>query len=292
MHHDTGPEDRCDVCQAPLDPAVHGLAGRSGQSVADRSSPPATPPSEPLDARSAPYASAPSQPLPIIGQGRFGQRPGLLLFLAFLAAGALATTVDCGLARWLATGPCPAPFWEMLEVCERFGNGLMVLVIALGFFLLDPARRWALPRLLAGPLLAGLAANLVKMSIMRIRPRHFDLAGDVWASFGSWFPLASAGSPGQSFPSGHTATAFGLAAVLGWLYPRGRVYFFCLAVLVAVQRMVAGAHFLSDVLVGAGLGVGLGIWFTGQRRWIGWLDRWQELPAAAGRLVWPRADRP
>lgn len=278
MQLDRGRKDRPAVCQAPFD---------CPPDVQDQRADGPLPSGSPLAADRKTAASlcpAKGQEPGVCGLP-FSRRPGLLLLLAFLAAGGLATAVDCPLARWLAAGACPEILREMLEVCEPFGNGLMVVLIAAGLFFLDRRKRWALPRLLAGPLLAGLVANLVKMSIMRLRPRHFDLASDVWASFGHWLPLTGAGSAGQSFPSGHAATAFGLATVLAWLYPRGRWFFFSLAVLVAVQRMACGAHFLSDVLVGAGLGVGLGILFTRKRRWIGWLDRWQELPAAAGRWV-------
>jgi membrane-associated phospholipid phosphatase len=59
----------------------------------------------------------------------------------------------------------------------------------------------------------------------------------------------------QSFPSAHTATAFGLALCLASLYPQGKGWFFTLASLVAMQRMVAGAHYLSDVLAGAAIGI-------------------------------------
>jgi membrane-associated phospholipid phosphatase len=76
----------------------------------------------------------------------------------------------------------------------------------------------------------------------------------VGSSFGPWLPLGSLGSPNQSFPSAHTATAMGLAIALMVVYPRAR-WLFCLApVLVAYQRMDSGAHFLSDVLCGAAVG--------------------------------------
>src|SRR5213080_3920354 len=61
-----------------------------------------------------------------------------------------------------------------------------------------------------------------------------------------------------SFPSGHTMTAFSIALVLSYFY-RGAgvpVYFFACSI--AVSRIVLGMHFLSDVLAGAILGVGLG----------------------------------
>jgi undecaprenyl-diphosphatase len=61
-----------------------------------------------------------------------------------------------------------------------------------------------------------------------------------------------------SFPSGHTMTAFSIALVLSYFY-RGveiPVYFFACSI--AISRIVLGMHFLSDVLAGAILGIGLG----------------------------------
>jgi undecaprenyl-diphosphatase len=61
-----------------------------------------------------------------------------------------------------------------------------------------------------------------------------------------------------SFPSGHTMTAFSIALVISYFY-RGvelPVYFFACSI--AISRIVLGMHFLSDVLAGAVLGIGLG----------------------------------
>jgi len=97
-------------------------------------------------------------------------------------------------------------------------------------------------------------ADLLKLCILRIRPCQFNFDGPVWTTFNQWFPLFGIGSSGQSFPSAHTATAVGLAAALTWLYPRGRLLFPLFAMLVGCQRIASGAHFLSDVLVGAAAG--------------------------------------
>ena len=103
--------------------------------------------------------------------------------------------------------------------------------------------------------LPGLMANLIKLTVVRTRPHAFDFQNHAASSFGGWFPMASAGSAGQSFPSAHTATAVGLAVGLAWVYPRARGFFAALAVLVACQRVAAKFHFPSDVLVGAALGL-------------------------------------
>jgi undecaprenyl-diphosphatase len=61
-----------------------------------------------------------------------------------------------------------------------------------------------------------------------------------------------------SFPSGHTITAFAFTLAVGSFYPHLMgVLLFC-ALSVATSRIVLGMHFLSDVVVGAFLGAGLG----------------------------------
>jgi undecaprenyl-diphosphatase len=51
-----------------------------------------------------------------------------------------------------------------------------------------------------------------------------------------------------------------MAAVLSAFYPAGQWAWYSLAVLVAFTRIYIGAHFASDVFVGAVLGVLIGIW--------------------------------
>jgi membrane-associated phospholipid phosphatase len=62
-----------------------------------------------------------------------------------------------------------------------------------------------------------------------------------------------------SFPSGHAATAFAAATVVGLLHPRSRVPLLALALMVALSRVYLGVHFWSDVLVGSLLGVAIGL---------------------------------
>ncbi|HEX4519619.1 MAG TPA: phosphatase PAP2 family protein [Gaiellaceae bacterium] len=62
----------------------------------------------------------------------------------------------------------------------------------------------------------------------------------------------------HSFPSGHAASSFACALVLGSFVPRFRVPLFVLAALIAASRAYAGVHFPSDVLAGALLGLLIG----------------------------------
>lgn len=58
-----------------------------------------------------------------------------------------------------------------------------------------------------------------------------------------------------SFPSGHTALAFATGEALAILLPRWRGWFYAGAALVGIERISENAHYLSDVVAGAFLGV-------------------------------------
>ncbi len=61
-----------------------------------------------------------------------------------------------------------------------------------------------------------------------------------------------------SFPSGHSMTAFALAATLSLIYPALLAPLLFTAVSIAASRILLGMHYLSDVLAGIGMGVVLG----------------------------------
>ena len=56
-------------------------------------------------------------------------------------------------------------------------------------------------------------------------------------------------------PSGHATTAFAVAVAFGTLWPRARTVFWIYALVIAVSRVVVTAHYPSDVLAGALVGV-------------------------------------
>jgi membrane-associated phospholipid phosphatase len=58
-----------------------------------------------------------------------------------------------------------------------------------------------------------------------------------------------------SLPSGHAVDAFAAAMAIGALWPRMRPFMWIYAVTIAVSRIVLTAHFPSDVIAGALVGV-------------------------------------
>ena len=61
-----------------------------------------------------------------------------------------------------------------------------------------------------------------------------------------------------SFPSGHTMTAFAVATPLSLFYPELTAGVLFCAFSIALSRILLGMHFLSDVVAGALLGLGIG----------------------------------
>jgi membrane-associated phospholipid phosphatase len=198
----------------------------------------------------------------------------ILLLLAAVAVLVVDIPVAVTLKNWNQSPPI-ASWLGYFNMFETFGHGMGVAVLLLALHQLDPGRRWAIPRIVACALAAGGLADLLKMVVLRTRPYECELQGEVWSTFGNWLPIFDAGSPGQSFPSAHTAMAAGFAAALIWLYPQGRRLFVILAILVGCQRVVCGAHYPSDVLCGAAVGLFAAEFFLHTGRIPTWFDHWE-----------------
>ncbi len=145
-----------------------------------------------------------------------------------------------------------SPYWEVPALLmDRLGGGLvgvLVVPIAIVVGLLIARRRWAaLFSVLAAVLSAGLV-QLLKNLFGRARPE--DIL--VMADFGS-------------FPSGHVANAatvaatfvlvFGLRRQRWWLWMLGAAWI----VAMALSRTYLGAHWVTDTLGGALVGVAVAV---------------------------------
>jgi membrane-associated phospholipid phosphatase len=197
---------------------------------------------------------------------RAGWRPAAVL----LAVGALvaATALDGWAYRVLVLPDVYDHDWgRMLRVVGFLPTWAVVsAALLLGGPASAPASvasRWRALLPLIAATLGGIAAEVLKLLLRRERPEAHAGA----YLFRSWrdHPLSTSG---LALPSSHALVAFAAAAMLARLYPRARWLWYALAAGCALTRVLARAHFLSDVTLSAivGWGVAAIIWRCHLRR--------------------------
>lgn len=205
---------------------------------------------------------------------RFGSaarfRSRLLLVAAACGiAGGLAFSVDLPVARLCRGGFLPGDLRRLFDFPEVAAHGLGVACLIVGVAALDPtlwrkaAGPWWVPsaplvRFLGATYAGGVIVNMLKATIIRVRPRAIDLASvdSAFDTFGQAAAQAAgaAGSDLMSFPSGHSAVAAGFAAALASRYPHAAWFFTAVGLGAMLQRLVSSAHYPSDVFCGAAIG--------------------------------------
>lgn len=131
-----------------------------------------------------------------------------------------------------------------------WGMGLMILWLAAWFLGSSFWMRWSVYEL-AWICFTAAFVMALKFTIRRRRP------------MGEWGEIYRTTDP-HSFPSGHAARAFLIAALAIFLGPPWLALLLCIwAVLVSLARVAMGVHYISDVVAGAIVGVGLA-WLAAQ----------------------------
>jgi membrane-associated phospholipid phosphatase len=192
----------------------------------------------------------------------------VLLGLAFLVDRQACTLLKAAL--WYDT-PHYGELREGLLAAKFLASGLGVFLVGLVVGTLD-GRSWRRAGVFWLVVLAATATGSVaKVVAGRERPSHLDQpVGQERMLFAG--PSAGLGhSTYQSFPSGHTLSAFAAATCLAAFYPPARVAFYLVAGACGVNRVVQHQHFLSDVVAGALMGHLLALWLLARpalrRRW-------------------------
>lgn len=96
---------------------------------------------------------------------------------------------------------------------------------------------------------AGIIAKVLKTLIGRARPIFFE-ALDMTGFFPPSFDWAF-----NSMPSGHTTVGFAGLVMIGMLAPKFKALTWTLAIVIGVSRVAIGAHWPSDVILGAFIGM-------------------------------------
>lgn len=136
------------------------------------------------------------------------------------------------------------------------------IIVAIGLYAHDkgsPGDRWRGGLMVLVPAVTGAAAEVLKLVFRRLRPGETSpdyvfrpFLEDPWSN------------RGMGMPSSHMMVAMGAAVVLAQLFPRSRWLWYLVAFGCGYTRVLAGAHYLSDVTVAA-----VAAWFIG-----GALVRW------------------
>ncbi|MGA7615279.1 MAG: phosphatase PAP2 family protein, partial [Thermoanaerobaculia bacterium] len=146
---------------------------------------------------------------------------------------------------------------RLSSAVTQFGGGraeqISFAILAAGLlFRNDSVRDVGRDAVEAQILASHIITPLLKRTAGRSRPRLDEGAGS--------FQPSSGGGGHDSFPSGHTTTAFALASVLAG-HSHGRmvpVLVYGVAAAVGYSRVNDGAHWPSDVLAGAVVGTTVG----------------------------------
>jgi membrane-associated phospholipid phosphatase len=176
----------------------------------------------------------------------------LLRSLAWAAGTVAVSAVVVAVDPWLLAGfhalvpdiPWLRSLSQLSEdlLSQPVVAGMVVLYVALNRS--DRLRRFVT---FAGTMITqGLLVSFLKKVFSRVRPA--DALGQTQFTGPAWH------HEHNSFPGGHAAAAFALAAVLSAWHPRWRWAFYAAATLVALTRMYLDRHFAGDCLVGGALG--------------------------------------
>lgn len=154
-------------------------------------------------------------------------------------------------------GGTGAWLWIMAALTVVGSGWTMIPIASLAAF--DKTRAHAV-RLTA--LLVGVAALVFSLKALVGRARPCGSLAHVHA-------LVFGAPHDPSFPSGHAAGAFAVAAFVAFesrAHPMAKVALFVIAAGIALSRVVLGVHFPSDVAAGAALGVASALVATRVRR--------------------------
>ena len=191
--------------------------------------------------------------------------PHLMVLLVFSA---LLLTYNKAELHLLSNNFNTPYFDQFFRYATYLGDGIVVAIVAVA--LLFVRFRYAIGFLI-GTLITSAIVHLFKKVLLpdMYRPsKYFELFEETKLHLIEGVNLHSL----QSFPSGHTATAFSIFFFLALIVNSKSSKFgmFLLAILVAYSRVYISQHFLIDITVGSVIAV-IAMFFT-----FIWVNKWNK----------------
>ncbi|MEO8108737.1 MAG: phosphatase PAP2 family protein [Ginsengibacter sp.] len=143
------------------------------------------------------------------------------------------------------------PFFTYVFIYATYlGDGFFCVLVGLLFFMFKKRSLGAM--VIATYALSGIIAQVLKYFVVEARPAVL-LKDSTYPYFINDVTLHNL----HAFPSGHTASAFALAATLSFAAKNknSSLLFLAGAILVGYSRIYLAQHFMDDVLAGAVIGV-------------------------------------
>jgi len=187
----------------------------------------------------------------------FENRLFYLLCLSFLAFSGLLLACVTKADSFIALNQLHSQTMDFFFARYTFlGDGTCSLMVC-AILLFTRQRNLALCVLLAY-LSSGLFAQTLKHLIFAPRPRLYFETSNL-PFYIDFFKTSCAGN--NSFPSGHTTSAFALATVLASHFKRTihTILLFIGAILVGFSRIYTGEHFPLDVWTAMAIGIAFGL---------------------------------
>ncbi|MEO7316167.1 MAG: phosphatase PAP2 family protein [Ginsengibacter sp.] len=134
------------------------------------------------------------------------------------------------------------------------GDGIFIIILAVLLWFLK--KKYLALMIVGGYLISGIPVQVIKSFIESPRPAIF-LKSINYSHFVEGVTLHNY----NSFPSGHTASAFALVVILSTYFKNNlsSLLFLLLATAVGYSRIYLSQHFMVDVFVGSLIGVLSGI---------------------------------
>lgn len=189
---------------------------------------------------------------------------GIILFLVILSCVFLGLKIDRDVIVFIHNNP-QYFYIDTFEIITKLGDAtgwLLVAAFCLLFCIYIPRSKYLhqyhdrlknysikFKFIILSCVVSGLIHHAVKIVLGRYRPRY--LFSEEWYGLSPLnFNIAH-----NSFPSGHTQTIFAISMGLTILFPRFGIIFLLAAILVGFSRIILIAHYPSDVIFGAYLGL-------------------------------------